>query len=139
MFYLGMKGQHIYEPEESNLSIGILGMYNACQMIHFNLEKDKIPEGINMQEALKMADAVSCEYDCKSDYILHLFKKKDGLIGWLERKIVGIDSMRSYESASEGSYTTSKAVEDIPGYDKIATIVSKNNQKLKQDKEEEKR
>ena len=56
------------------------------------MENVKIPEEINLQEVLKIAEAVSCDYECSKDYTLHLFKKKDGLIGWLERKIANIES-----------------------------------------------
>ena len=124
--YLGLKARHIYEPEDSHLSMGILRMPTlAPYVIHFNLENAKTSEEINVQEALKQADAVSCEWECRKDYTLHLFKKKDGFIGWLERELASIELIKDFETVEDG---TIKALEDIPGYDKIATIVSKNNQ-----------
>ena len=124
MHYLGLKGRHIYEPGDS-LCIGILRMPTLAPYIfHFNMENVKIPEEINLQEALKITEAVSCDYECKGDYTLHLFKKKDGLIGWLERKIASIEWIKDFETVRDGPYTSSKALEDIPGYEKIATISS---------------
>ena len=126
--YLGMKGQHIYDPESSYLSMGIIRMPNPSpEIVHFNLKNVTIPKEVNLKEALKTAEVVSCDYKCSKDYTIHLFKKKGGLMGWLERKLVSLDSIRdfgTFNKEADGHYITYRAVEDIPGYEKIATISS---------------
>jgi hypothetical protein len=46
------------------------------------------------------------------------------LIGWLERKIAKIEWLSELEPVENDSHVTFRAIDDIPGYDKILTISS---------------
>jgi hypothetical protein len=123
IYYLGIKGLHKCDYENKEIELEIIRTpMRLSEMVHFSLENAEFPEGIKLQEMLKQADAVSCEWECKNDYILHLFKKKKGMGGWLERILFNIKSMKDFETAKDGPYNFFKEKEEIFGYEKIATI-----------------